>query len=76
MQQQMFTFFSGCFGPIYRHIGLPEPQIPTTQQLQFDPAGPPQPIGGFVQHPGVVPDVTTSLDRGVLCSGASAESDD
>ncbi|PUZ39672.1 hypothetical protein GQ55_9G352700 [Panicum hallii var. hallii] len=49
-QQQMFTFFSGCFGPIYRHIGLPEPQTPT-QQLQFDPAGPPQPIGGFVQTP-------------------------
>jgi len=29
IQQQMFTFFSGCFGQLYRHTGLPEPQLPT-----------------------------------------------
>ena len=47
----MFTFFSGCFGTLYHHQGLPEPQFPTTQQLQYDPSGPPPPIGGFVQTP-------------------------
>ena len=50
-QQQMSTFFSGCFGTLYRHQGLPEPQFPTSQQLQFDPSGPPPLIGGFVQTP-------------------------
>ena len=47
----MFTFFSGCFGQLYRHTGLPEPQLPTPQQLQFDPTAPSPPVGGFVQTP-------------------------
>ena len=47
----MFTFFSGCFGQLYRHTGLHEPQLSTPQQLQFDPAAPPPPAGGFVQTP-------------------------
>ena len=47
----MFTFFSGCFGQLYRHTGLPEPQLPTPQQLQFDPTAPPPPASGFVQTP-------------------------
>ena len=51
IQQQMFTFFSGCFGQLYRHTGLPEPQLPTPQQLQFDPTAPPPPASGFVQTP-------------------------
>ena len=51
IQQQMFTFFSGCFGQLYRHTGLPEPQLPTPQQLQFDPTAPAPPAGGFVQTP-------------------------
>ena len=51
IQQQMFTFFSGCFGQLYRHTGLPEPQLPTPQQLQFDPTAPAPPVGGFVQTP-------------------------
>jgi len=25
IQQKIFTFFSGCFGQLYRHTGLPEP---------------------------------------------------
>jgi len=29
IQQQIFIFFSGCFGQLYRHTGLPEPQLPT-----------------------------------------------
>ena len=49
--QQMFTFFSGCFGQLYRHTGLPEPQLPTPHQLQFDPTAPAPPVGGFVQTP-------------------------
>ena len=43
--------FSGCFGQLYRHTGLPEPQLPTPQQLQFDPTTPAPPVGGFVQTP-------------------------
>ncbi|RLN36301.1 hypothetical protein C2845_PM03G08150 [Panicum miliaceum] len=35
LQQQMFTFFSCYFGTVYRHIGLPEPQLPTTEQLRL-----------------------------------------
>jgi len=51
IQQQIFTFFLGCFGQLYRHTGLPEPQLPTPHQLQFDPTAPPPPAGGFVQTP-------------------------
>ena len=51
MQQQMFTYLSGCIGTLYRHSGLPEPELPTTQQLQYDPSAPPPPIGGYVQTP-------------------------
>src|SRR6185503_19184500 len=36
---------------LYRHTGLPEPQLPTPQQLQFDPTAPAPPVGGFVQTP-------------------------
>ena len=50
-QQQTSMFFSGCFGTLYHHLGLREPQFPTSQQLQFDPSGPPPPIGRFVQTP-------------------------
>jgi hypothetical protein len=48
IQQQMFTFFLGCFGQLYHHTGLPEPQLTTPQQLQFDPTTPAPPAGGFV----------------------------
>ena len=47
----MLTFFLGCFGQLYHHTGLPEPQLPTPQQLQFDPTAPAPPVGGFVQTP-------------------------
>ena len=32
IQQQIFTFFLGCFGQLYHHTGLPEPQLPTPHQ--------------------------------------------
>ena len=51
MQQQMYTYLSGCIGILYRHSRLPEPELPTTQQIQYDPSAPPPPIGGYVQTP-------------------------
>lgn len=44
----MFSFFSGCFGTIFHHIGLLEPQLPTSQQLRYDPTSPPR-AGGYIQ---------------------------
>jgi len=71
-QQQSTTFFSGCFGTLYRHLGLLEPQLPTTQQLQFDPSGPPPPIGGFVQTPLASYPMSPLLQTGVFGSPAPA----
>jgi hypothetical protein len=70
IQQQMFTFFSGCFGQLYRHTGLPEPQLPTPQQLQFDPTAPATPAGGFVQSPLASFPMSPLLQTGVIASPA------
>ena len=70
IQQQMFTFFSGCFGQLYRHTGLPEPQLPTPQQLQFDPTAPAPPVGGFVQTPLASFPMSPLLQTGVFASPA------
>ena len=64
--QQMFTFFSGCFGTLYRHQGLSEPQFPTSQQLQYDPSGPSPLIGGFVQTPLASYPMSPLLQTGVF----------
>ena len=66
----MFTFFSGCFGQLYRHTGLPEPQLPTPQQLQFDPTAPPPPAGGFVQTPLASFPMSPLLQTGVFAAPA------
>ena len=68
IQQQMFTFFSGCFGQLYR--GLPEPQLPTPQQLQFDPTAPAPPVGGFVQTPLASFPMSPLLQTGLFASPA------
>ena len=70
IQQQMFTFFSGCFGQLYRHTGLPEPQLPTPQQLQFDPTAPAPPVGGFVQTPLASFPMSPLLQTGLFASPA------
>ena len=70
MQQQMFNFFSGCFRSIYNHLELPQPQLPTTQQLQYYPAGPPPPVGGFVQTPLASFPLSPLLQTGVFASPA------
>ena len=67
----MFTFFSGCFGQLYRHIGLPEPQLPTPQQLQFDPTAPAPPVGGFVQTPLASFPLSPLLQTGMFASPAA-----
>ena len=72
IQQQMFTFFSGCFGQLFRHTGLPEPQIPTPQQLQFDPTAPAPLVGGFVQTPLASFPMSPLLQTGVFASPAPA----
>ena len=66
----MFTFFSGCFGQLYRHTGLPEPQLPTPQQLQFDPTAPAPPTGEFVQTPLASFPMSPLLQTGVFSSPA------
>ena len=66
----MFTFFSGCFGQLYRHTGLPEPQLPTPQQLQFDPTAPAPPVGSFVQTPLVSFPMSPLLQTGLFASPA------
>ena len=66
----MFTFFSGCFGQLYRHTGLPEPQLPTPQQLQFDPTAPAPPVGSFVQTPLASFPMSPLLQIGVFASPA------
>ena len=71
-QQQTSTFFSGYFGTLYRHLGLPEPQLPTSQQLQFDLSGPPPPIGGFVQTPLASYPMSPLLQTGVFATPAPA----
>ena len=64
----MFTFFSGCFGQFYRHTGLPEPQLPTPQQLQLDPTAPAPPAGGFVQTPLASFPMSPLLQTGLFAS--------
>ena len=71
-QQQSTTFFSGYFGTLYRHLGLPEPQFPTSQQLQFDLSGPPPPIGGFVQTPLASYPMSPLLQTGVFAMPSPA----
>ena len=66
----MFTFFSGCFGQLYRHTGLPEPHFPTPHQLQFDPTIPAPPVGGFVQTPLASFPMSPLLQTGVFASPA------
>lgn len=51
INSQMFTFLSGCLGLLYRHTGLEPPPLPTSQQLQHDPAASPPLIGGIGQTP-------------------------
>ena len=70
IQQQMFTFFSECFGQLYRHTRLPEPQLPTPQQFQFDPTAPAPPAGGFVQTPLASFPMSPLLQTGVFASPA------
>ena len=71
-QQQTSTFFSGYFGTLYRHLGLLEPQFPTSQQLQFDLSGPPPPIGGFVQTPLASYPMSPLLQTGVFAMPSPA----
>ena len=71
IQQQMFTFFSRCFGQLYRHTGLHEPQLPTPQQLQFDPTAPAPPVGGFVQTLLVSFPMSPLLQSGMFASPAA-----
>ena len=68
----MFTFFSGCFGQLYHHTGLPEPQLSTPQQLQFDPTAPAPPVGGFVQTPLASFPMSPLLQTGMFASPAPA----
>ena len=74
VQQQMFTFLSGCFGTLYRQTGLPEPQLPTPQQLQFDSAAPPPPASGFVQTPLASFPMSPLLQTGVFAAPAPQQS--
>ena len=70
MQQQMYTYLSGCIGTLYRHSGLSEPELPTTQQLQYDPSAPPPPIGGYVQTPLASFPMSPLLQTGVFAAPA------
>ena len=70
IQQQIFTFFSVCFGQLYRHTGLPEPQLPTPQQLQFDSTALAPPVGGFVQTPLASFPMSPLLQAGLFASPA------
>ena len=71
-QQQTSMFFSRYFGTLYRHLGLLEPQFPTSQQLQFDLSGPPPPIGGFVQTPLASYPMSPLLQTGVFAMPSPA----
>ena len=66
----MYTYLSGCIGTLYRHSGLPEPELPTTQQLQYDPSAPPPPIGGYVQTPLASFPMSPLLQTGVFAAPA------
>jgi hypothetical protein len=68
IQQQMFTFFSGCLGTLYRHSDLPEPPLPRPQQLQYNPATPPPPAGGFMQTPLASFSISPLLQIGVFAA--------
>ena len=48
-QQQMFQYFSGCFGALYSHVGLAPP--PPAPLLPSDPAAPTGPAASLRQTP-------------------------
>ncbi|KAG2638590.1 hypothetical protein PVAP13_2NG611220 [Panicum virgatum] len=48
-QQQMLQYFSGCFGALYSHVGLPAP--PPAQFPPLDPAAPTGPAASLPQTP-------------------------
>ena len=62
-QQQMFQYFSGCFGALYSHVGLapppPAPLLPSDPATSTGPAAslPQTPLASFpmspLLHPGV-----------------------
>ena len=60
IQQQMFTFFSGCLGTLYRHSDLPEPLLPR----------PPPHAGGFIQTPLALFSISPLLQIGVFAAPA------
>ena len=66
----MYTYLSGYIGTLYRHSGLPEPELPTTQQLQYDPFAPPPPIGGYVHTPLASFPMSPLLQTGVFAAPA------